>query len=189
MAIKIELFEDRGAPIAPTYARGTTYPTWELDVGTNSDVTDFQSRGTLVRPSDPGVYTYTYQRYIFAKISCTTPSDYKTISSAFWYIENTITTSSYASLLYKTTNIYQQPTNSAMSGATILSVGQPNIVVNLNNSLTGPDAATTFTALQDGVTFYTNYIVLQIRGEYPSTTPSSMPEITCNLILNEGPNS
>lgn len=182
MAIKIELFEDTGPVVS---GRGTPHQTWELDLGTIATTDDFSSRGTLARPGTNGSYTYSYERYVYARITCDSASDYKKIKEVKWYIENTLTSTTYASLLYKHTNVYASPTNTLGSGKSLMSVGSGNVTLTANTSTSAPNNASSAVSTTDGTTFYTDYLVIQVRGEYPSSTPTTWPEIPINLLVIE----
>lgn len=182
MAIKIELFEDTGPVVS---GRGTPHQTWEFDVGSIATTDDFASRGNLARPTSSGSYTYSYERYIYARITCDSTDDYKKIKDVKWYIENTLTSTTFASLLYKHTNTYAAPTNALGSGKSIMSAGGGDVLFSANTSTTAPNNASSFVSTTDGETFYTDYLVLQVRGEYPTSSASAWPEVPINLIVIE----
>lgn len=182
--IKIELFEDTGPAVN---GRGTTNPTWEMDLGPNAVTSDFGDRGGMARPGGAGTYYYSYERYVFAKVTCTNSSDYQRIKEVKWYLENNIAVGANYSLLYKTTNTYAPPTNTLGSGKTLVSYGTGNVLASANTSTTGPDTATSVVNTTDGATFYTDYLVLQFRSEFitPLGTIHQIPEIPINLIIVE----
>lgn len=182
MTIKIEIFEETGPNVG---GRGTSHQTWEMDLGTISTTGDFVARGNLSRPTSAGTYTYTYERYIYARITCDDPSDYRKIKEVKWYIENTLTSTTFASLMYKHTSAYSPPANTLGSGKSVMSVGNSNVWITANTSTSSPNAASSFMSTVDGTTFYTDYLVIQARGDYATSAPSAWPEIPINLMVFE----
>lgn len=195
---KIELFEETGPAVN---GRGTINPTWELDLGPTPTTNDFLDRGLHSQITTPGTYNYSYERYIFARITCTNPEDYQRIKEVHWYFENNIVQNevtfpqrpvNYA-LLYKHTNVYAQPTNTLGSGKSVLSYGSGNAMLTVNTSLTSPDTATSNVNPQDGAALYTDYLVIQSRNGYVTPLPPTngqitrinTPELLVNLLIIE----
>lgn len=171
MAITIELYEDTG-PVSA--GRGST-TTLVDNIGWKDspfDETNAYVFYPLQRPIHPSVYTMSYTKYNFFKITTDTLAPYSRL-----YINITgnyvgSPPSGYrgcngkVKLFYKMTNIYQPPSNS-LTGLTYIPPGSGSLILLPFLSTTGPDTATSTLPinLSSNTTYYTNYLVTQLFVE------------------------
>lgn len=154
--ITFEIFEETGPVVA---GRGTVSPITNMNWKRTSDVTQPYYFYPLQRPALAKDQTLSFKKYIFFKASGSY-SKIKNIKVTLSLIGGA-TQASGTQLFYKLSNVYEQP-NDLYDGSMMLMNGA-ELVLHPNTSQTSPILATSRPTSLTNQTFYTGYIVTQLR--------------------------
>ena len=153
--ITFEIFEETGPVVS---GRGSVTQVTNVNWKRVGDTSNAYYYYPLRRPTSGRDQTLSFKKYIFFKVS----GSYSYIKNLKIFITpiDAAQASNYQ-LFYKFSNVYEEPTDS-FDGKMIFS-GNQSIVWTPNTSEVSPLQATSRAACVNNKTFYTGYLVTQMR--------------------------
>ena len=174
MALEVIFFhdtgEEQGAPARGNNRIVTGNNNWGSHVGPT----------TIIRSPFSGVNGFSLPRYLFARIT----TDLYQASEVKWVIEADTDLELDATLFYDQRDTYVKPFQTDLtSGMTEFTINPTEIVAFVDSG--GPQVSTAVTVIPAGSTYFTNYLLTQLRLTGGTATAGTTSRTKFSLQITE----
>jgi len=175
MAIEVIFFHDTGDTIGSPVRGRNRIVTGNNNWGSHAGAT------TIIRSPFSGINSFSLPRYLFARIT----TDQFPIAGVKWVIEADADLGLDSTLFYDQRDTYAKPFQTDLtSGMTEFTTNPTEIIANVGPS--GPENPTTGTTIPADSTYFTNYLLTQVRVTGGTATAGTTSRSRFGLEITEG---